>query len=311
MPVIGVEIDQLVRATIGVKQERAGKMCTGHHVPKVTVDGIAIEHFANVIPVVPPRVGRPGSQNFYCFARRMVTPNASFECQSTLVWRSWQTDSTGARTTASSVQPTIGTELQSIGKVVVVRIGNGEPIQYHFAIVVGHIVLIFVGNEDQFRWTHQPNAAFAHGNAGQHLNVVGKHRPLFEFVAMGVVKDQNAIAHVQPKSLFAFGIRVVFRDPQSAFAIPRHRDRVLHIRFGRKHTNLESFGNLKSLRRIGSRHQGVAWERLRIDRRWEIIRKRQLRDKTDSQTNKNAGESDRTHEVPLFKRRLIVWLSDP
>ncbi len=65
---IGVKIDQLVSAPIRVKREGAREVGSGNHVPEVPVDGIDEKHFADVVPIVPPWIGRPGRQNFDRFA---------------------------------------------------------------------------------------------------------------------------------------------------------------------------------------------------------------------------------------------------
>lgn len=77
MPMIGVHIDHLVSVWIGVDGVRTCVMSSGDSVPKVAIDGVDKEQFAELIPVVAPRIGGSAAERFEEFPLRVVAPKGA------------------------------------------------------------------------------------------------------------------------------------------------------------------------------------------------------------------------------------------
>ncbi len=168
--------------------------------------------------------------------------------------------------TTASIKPAIGPPFQSVGKRMMIIGGRGEAIEHHNWGAIRLVVSITIRDEDQLRRGHQPDAATANCDAGQHLHVVGKDRPFVEpAIVIRVFQNQHAITQAQVKFEIAIGVSVVLGNPQPAARIPGHGNRILDIRFCGKHIHLEAVGNSKPLCSILRRKCSAGDIRFRID----------------------------------------------
>ena len=110
--------------------------------------------------------------------------------------------------------------------------------------------------KQQLRRAHHPHAAVADLDAGEHLHVVGEHLARVEAaVAVLVFEDEDAVAQAEVELLAALGVGVVLGDPQPPARVPRHRDRVLHVRLGGEDGGFEAGRQPHLRRRLGSGHR--------------------------------------------------------
>ena len=159
VPVVGVEVDQLIRAAVRVQRERPRVVRPRDHVPQVAVDRVAEKQLSLGVPVVPPGVARAVAENFDAVLFQRVPPDAAFEGDPLLVRRAGLTDAAGTGTSTTAVQPAVRPPLQAVGEVVIVGLGDGEAVQDDLRLTVRHEVHVSVRHEQQPRRTHQPNAA--------------------------------------------------------------------------------------------------------------------------------------------------------
>ncbi len=124
-----------------------------------------------------------------------------------------------------------------------------EPIENDLRGSIRFVVTVSIRNEDQLGRSHQPDAAAADLDAGQHLQVVGED---FSFVVLPVpilvFKDHDPVAQAQVKDGAAIGIGIVLCHPQPPPSIPGHRDRVTDIRLRGEDRDLEPLRQLKPFR---------------------------------------------------------------
>ena len=186
----------------------------------------------------------------------MVAPDRSAQRNALLRKRARHTGFTRARGAAASVEPAVRTESQAVGKGVV-HIGRAsEAVEHNFRRAVRHIVTIAVGNETQLRRAHRPHAPVPDLDAGQHLQLVSEHLARVEpAVAVLVFKNQDAIAQIEIELPAGLRVSVVLRDPQPPARVPRHRDGILHVRFGGEDSGFEAGRQSHLRRRLGSGHR--------------------------------------------------------
>ena len=117
---------------------------------------------------------------------------------------------------------------------------DGEAVEHDLGRAVGHVVAVAVGDEQELRRAHQPDAAEAELDAREHLDVVGEDGALVEpAVAVGVLEDQDAVAEAEVELRGQLGVGVVLRDPEPPARVPGHGDRVLHVRLGGEDLDVE------------------------------------------------------------------------
>src|ERR1043166_297784 len=68
---------------------------------------------------------------------------------------------------AAPIQPAIGSEMQAIGKIVIILGRDAETVQDDFRRAVGHIIAITVWNKNKAARAHQPHSAKSHFQAGE------------------------------------------------------------------------------------------------------------------------------------------------
>ena len=92
-----------------------------------------------------------------------------------------------------------------------------KPSRTTFGCAVGDVVAVFIGDEEQLGRAHEPDAAAADLDAGEHLHLVGEDGALVGFaVVVGVLEDEDAVAEAQSEADFARPVGVVFGDPHAA-----------------------------------------------------------------------------------------------
>ncbi len=188
VPMVRVEVDQLVGMPVGVERERAGKMGPGDRMPKMPVDGVGEEELADFVPIMSPGVGRPARQRLEPARDRVITPHASFDRHPRPVRRSGRSDAAGARTATATVEPTVGSEPHAVGEVMIVLFGDFETVEHHRRRAVRRDVSVPVGDEQQPRRAHQPDPAMADFDPGQHLDAIGEHpTPVVSAVSVGIL----------------------------------------------------------------------------------------------------------------------------
>ena len=186
----------------------------------------------------------------------MKTPDRAAHRDALLRRRAWHAHLTHTGRAAAPVEPAVRAETQTVGKGVVHIRRASEPVEHNFRRAVRHIVTITVGNETQFRRTHHPHAAVPDLDAGEHLQLVSEHLARVKVaVTVPVFKDKDAIAQIEIELIAGLRVSVVFRDPQSPARVPRHRDGILHVRFGGEDSGFEAGRQSHLRRRLGSGHR--------------------------------------------------------
>ena len=109
---------------------------------------------------------------------------------------------------------------------MIVALRHGEPIQNHLRRSIRDVVAVGIRNEKQLRRRHQPDAAFAHLDTGQLLDMIDEDLPrLRASVVILVFQDDHAVAQPEIEPLGRLGVGVILRDPQPAAMIPGEADR--------------------------------------------------------------------------------------
>ena len=210
--------------------------------------------------------------------------------------------------TTTPVEPAIRPPTQPIGKVVIIALRHREPIENDLGLAVGNIVLVRIGNEQQLGRTHQPDTTPPHLDTGQHLDLVGENLSGIGFpVAILIMKNENSIAQGEVETLCPLRVGVVLRNPHAAFPVPRHRDRVSHLRLCRKEIDRKSLGKIPHRQRLLRRWRieggvflaVVNFGKLGTEERWSEGRCEKTRVEN---RNPKIGEREQFHDRPECSR---------
>ena len=124
--------------------------------------------------------------------------------------------------------------------------GDGKAVEHNLRRPIRDVVAVAVRKEEQPRRAQQPNAAETQLDAGEHLHAVGEDgSPVELAVAIGVFKDQDAVALGEVEPLGPLGVRVVLGDPEPAARVPGHRDRVSNVGLGGEDRDVEAVRDAK------------------------------------------------------------------
>src|SRR6185312_5181381 len=120
MPVVGVLIDERVGARVGINRVWPDEMRAGELMPELSVDGVDEEQFAVLVPVMAPRIGAASAQRLDDLALRMIAPHRAPQRNALFRRSAERADFARGGGAAAAVKPTIGTEPQTVGEVVIV-----------------------------------------------------------------------------------------------------------------------------------------------------------------------------------------------
>ena len=262
----GVEllVDQRIRR-VGI--DKVGAV---NEVPQVAGDGVDEKHLAVRIPVVAPRVCGAVSEDFDDFCFGMEAPDSAFHRHALVIGCARNTELTGAGMTAAAVEPAIGAKAETVGEVVVVRLGHGEAVEHDFGFAIGDVIAIAIWNEEHLRRAHEPHAATTDFDAGEHLHVVCENfARLGDTVPVLVFENDHAVLQSEVEALRTLGVGVVFCHPHAPLCIPSHADGILHIGFCGKERGLETFRQFERFQGLLRRH-GRRISRLAVVGRGEV-----------------------------------------
>ena len=145
---------------------------------------------------------------------------------------------TRAADTDAAVEPAVGAPLETIGEGVAAGGLGTKTIEEDLRRTAGFVA--FGGDKKEMRRAHRVDAAEAALDAGEHLEILGEDGALIETtVVVGVLEDDDAVAELEIETLFAVGVSVVLRDPQTPAFVPAHGDRILDIRLRGEERGLE------------------------------------------------------------------------
>jgi len=122
-------------------------MRAGEDVPKVTADGAAAEQLAMFVPIMAPWIHGAGCKNFRDLPAGMISPDPAAERESLSIRGAWFSDRTWRRGAAATVQPTVGSPMQAVGKIVIIDGRYVEAIEHDFRGAVGNAVVVAIGKE--------------------------------------------------------------------------------------------------------------------------------------------------------------------
>src|SRR5436190_10483060 len=131
MPMVRMHINQPVGMWVGIDGVRGDEMRSGDKVPKMAIDGIDEEGFAIRVPIMAPRVHGSVSHHLDDFASRMIPPHPAADRNSFGGARAGAAEFSGSRGPTAAIQPSIGSPMKPIGKVVVIVSGDRKTIHYH------------------------------------------------------------------------------------------------------------------------------------------------------------------------------------
>ena len=272
MPVIRVRINERVGVRIRVQRAAAHEMRPGKCVPKMAVDRVDVEEFAELIPVVPPRVRVARRDRLEYPALRLVAPHPAAHRHTLFRRTAGRAHFTRSRATHAPVEPAIRAEAQAVGEIVIVLLRHREAVEHHLRRAIRHIVAIAIGDEEHIRRTHRPHTAAAHLDAREHLQIVAENFARGKMaVVIFVLEDEDAVAQPEIEFPRRLGVGVILRDPQPPASVPRHRDGIPHIRLGGKHGGLET-RRQRHLRRGLRRRHRPGFVRLRVVRNGKVPR---------------------------------------
>ncbi len=93
----------------------------------------------------------------------------------------------------TTIEPAIGTELQTIDDVVAYRLGV-EAVEHHDRLAVGDEVAVGIGNEKQLRRAGDPDAALTDCDGSETFALVPENGAFVRLaVAIAVFKDDDPV----------------------------------------------------------------------------------------------------------------------
>ena len=223
----GVEllVDQRIRGV------RIHEMRSVDEMPEMAGDRIDEKHLSIRVPIVSPGICRAVGEDLDEAFVRVIAPDPALHRDALFGGSAWHSEITRTGMTAPPVEPAIRRETETVGEVVIVRLGHGESVEHHLGRAVGNIVTVGIGDEQQLRRTHQPDPAAPHLDARQHLDVVGENLArLRDSVPVGVLENDDAILQREIEALLPLGVGVVLCDPHPTFRVPRKAHGILHVR---------------------------------------------------------------------------------
>ncbi len=209
---VGVLIDEVVDAGIGILTVHAFEVCALNPVPEMADDGIDEKHFAVLVPIRAPGIRGAMAVGLVDFAHGMVAPDAAGGGLTFLARRAGNVRPTRAGDADATVEPAIGAPLQAVGECVAAPRRGAETVEEDLRRAAGFVAVS--GNPEQIRRTQGVDATEAALDAGEHLEIVGEDRALVEVaVVVGVFEDQDAIAKLEVEALLVVGVGIVLRNP--------------------------------------------------------------------------------------------------
>ncbi len=164
------------------------------------------------------------------------------------------------------------------------------------------VVAVAVGDEQQIRSRPDPHAAEADFQSADEIEPFAKDFPRVEHaVAGGVFENDDLIPPVAARSAIRIGVSL--GHPQSAFAVDRKSDRLMHLRLARREFDAEPLGHRHRFRGLLGRQS--LGERVFRNFRGKALRA-ECHKKTDCQnrTSQSATSHRIDHvEIELKTRR--------
>ncbi len=238
--VVGGLLNDFIDVWIEVRAEHAAVVGAGNAVPEVADDGVDPEELAFGIPIVAPGVRAAVADDFKDLPRGMEAPDAAVDLRALFQRRAGCADGGGIGDAVASVKPSIRAPAQAVDDVVADGL-HVEAIEQHLGLAIGGVVAVFVGNEAERAVVQHPSAAVASLHAGEVAAAFPEDLSHVVFaIAVLVFEDDDAVPQLRVPADGVLGKGVVFRHPQAPLRIPRHRDRLLHIRLGGKDNALEA-----------------------------------------------------------------------
>jgi hypothetical protein len=180
----------------------------------------------------------------------MIAPDTAVERDAFVGRRAGAADVARGENAVAAVEPAVGSPFETVDHVV---LGLSSPaVEDDLRLAVGHVVAVFVGNEEQVRGAGDPDAAVAVLYPGQRVALVPEDRALVvAAVAVGVFKDHHAVAVFH----FEVGIRITLAHPHAAAIVEGHGDRLADVGLAGKESDVEAVGDGDSLEGFGRRER--------------------------------------------------------
>ena len=214
------------------------------------------ENLAPLVVVQAPLVAAAMSEHLKLVSQRMKSPNAGAQFDPITVRRAGLADARGVEHALVTVEPTIRSPQETVQALV--RVLVTEAVEHHLRRTVRHVVVIAIGNEQQFRRRAHPHTAVSNLQTGHEVQSLGKHLARLKLpIAIAVLEDDDLVQALSGRS--PGGITIGFRHPDAPAFVPGERDRLLNVRFCRHQLRPESF------RQIHLR-QGLLRRRARLRR---------------------------------------------
>ena len=252
---VGGHLQRLVHQGVGADGVRPAAVSARNHVPEVAIDGIDKKALAPGIPVMSPGVGSAVAEWFKNLAERVVAPDATSQRDGVTRYLVGAPHTGKGRSPRAAIEPAVRPPAQAVGEVVVAIHGHIKPLQHHLRWAIRLVIVIAVRDEQESRWTHQPDTAQANLDTGESLEIVEKDPGLFgNAIAVVIAKDNHPIPLIGVEPDFAFGISVVLRHPQLAGGVVSAGDGVADNRLSREDIHPQSFGHAEAAGRLLGRH---------------------------------------------------------
>ena len=242
--------DQLVQVFVKMIAVHPLVSSPGNAMPKMADYGVDKKQLPMLVPVVSPRIGRALGDNIKCLGHRMITEDATVHLHPIRSRSTRLADVGGGQDSVTPIQPAVRSPAQTVDDVVPHAVAV-EAVEHHLRFAVRYVVAIAIRDEQNARSRRHPYAAKAHLDAGDVRALVPKHlSPIEHAIAVCVLKNQDAILHPRVESQLRIGVSVALGHPQPATAVPRHRDRLLHLRLSRAQLNRESLRHRDSFQGV-------------------------------------------------------------
>ena len=192
------------------------------------VEAAAVRHeeVAHAVEIEAPLVAAAGGEDLEFVAHGVITPDRGPHAEAFGVGRAGLADERIRKDAVATVEPAVGPPRKAVERLV--RILKPPTIKQHLRRPVGHVVVIFIGNEEQIRRSADPDAAESNLESAHKIQFVRKHFLRLEHAVTVLVLEDHDTVLPLPFPL-AVRISIGLGYPESAALVDGHRHGLVKI----------------------------------------------------------------------------------
>ena len=238
MNVVGTALDEPERVRVHVLTVHPFVARARNHVEQVFDDAVGDEHLAVIIECDAPGIGAAVGDDLKNAARRVKPPDAAVDGHALRARRAWPADFGIGENPMTAIEPPVRSPGEAVDDVV---LGFEAPaIEHDLGRTVWHVVVIAVGDENQFRSGAEPDAAEPEGNAGEIPALIEEDVFRVEpAVSIAVFQDDHAVMAGDAICL-PLRIRETLDHPEAPAFVGGHRNRLNDVWFAREQRDLKT-----------------------------------------------------------------------